>query len=183
MNILIRPTIGVLLLFLTGCWTSSGPEVVVYTAQDEEFAKPIFADFAGTTGIAVRPKFDAESTKTVGLANEIIEEAGRPRCDLFWNNEILLTLRLGRQGLLDVYRPKIAAALPGDVSLQSRSLVRPCRSGPDLARQHEENAESAVAAVDQRPGRCQVERADRHGQAALRHHGHACGLPLRGLGR
>ncbi|MGO9110127.1 MAG: extracellular solute-binding protein [Thermoguttaceae bacterium] len=101
-----------LFLSLTGCWTSSGPEVVVYTAQDEEFAKPIFEDFAKTTGIVVLPKFDAESTKTVGLANEIIQEAERPRCDVFWNNEILLTLRLARLGLLDVYRPKIAERYP-----------------------------------------------------------------------
>jgi iron(III) transport system substrate-binding protein len=100
------------LLSLTGCWTSSGPEVVVYTALDEEFSQPIFADFTKTTGIAVLPKFDAESTKTAGLAREIVEEANRPRCDVFWNNEIILTLRLARQGLLDVYRPKIAGRYP-----------------------------------------------------------------------
>ena len=103
-----------LLVFLPlpGCWASSGPEVVVYTALDEEFSKPIFEDFTKTTGIAVRPKFDAESTKTVGLANAIVAEADRPRCDVFWNNEILLTLRLARKGLLDVYRPEIAERYP-----------------------------------------------------------------------
>ncbi len=100
------------LLSLSGCWTSSGPDVVVYTAQDEEYAKPIFEDFAKTTGIAVLPKFDTESTKTAGLANAIVAEADRPRCDVFWNNEILLTLRLARLGLLDVYRPKIAERYP-----------------------------------------------------------------------
>jgi len=100
------------LLPLAGCWTSGGPQVVVYTAQDEEFAKPIFADFAKATGIAVLPKFDTESTKTAGLARAILDEADRPRCDVFWNNEILLTLRLARQGLLDVYRPKIAQRYP-----------------------------------------------------------------------
>jgi len=101
-----------LFLLLTGCWASSGPEVVVYTALDEEFSQPIFEDFTKTSGIAVRSKFDAESTKTVGLANAIVAEADRPRCDVFWNNEILLTLRLGRKGLLDVYRPKIADRYP-----------------------------------------------------------------------
>ena len=102
------------LLLLTGCWTSSGPEVVVYTAQDEEFAKPIYEDFKKNTGIAVVPKWDAESTKTAGLFSDIVEEAkdGRTRCDVFWNNEILLTLRLARLGLLDVYRPKIAERFP-----------------------------------------------------------------------
>ena len=66
-----------LLLSLAGCWTSSGPEVVVYTAQDEEIAKPIFEDFSKATGIAVRPKFDAESSKTVGLF-KAIERGVRP---------------------------------------------------------------------------------------------------------
>ncbi len=113
MNALVRfCVLAFLLLSLTGCWTSSGHEVVVYTALDEEFSKPIFEDFTKRTGIAVLPKFDAESTKTVGLANAIAEEAARPRCNVFWNNEILLTVRLGRQGLLDVYRPKIAERYP-----------------------------------------------------------------------
>ncbi len=98
--------------FLTGCWSSRGPEVVVYSALDEEFSKPIFDDFQKQTGIAVQAKFDAESTKTVGLANAIVEERARPRCDLFWNNEILLTLRLAKQGFLDVHHPKIAERYP-----------------------------------------------------------------------
>ena len=101
-----------LLLLLPGCWTSNGPEVVVYTALDKEFSKPIFEDFTKATGIAVLPKFDTESTKTAGLANAIVAEAARPRCDVFWNNEIILTLRLARLGLLDVYRPKIATRYP-----------------------------------------------------------------------
>ncbi len=103
-----------LLLFVSGCWSSHDREVVVYTAQDEEYAKPIFADFTKTTGIAVQPQFDSESTKTVGLAKRIEAESGRPQplCDVFWNNEILLTLRLEKKGLLDVYRPKIAEHYP-----------------------------------------------------------------------
>ena len=51
------------LLSLTSCWSSRGPEVVVYTALDEEFSKPIFDDFQKQTGITVQAKFDAESTK------------------------------------------------------------------------------------------------------------------------
>jgi len=96
-----------------GCW-SAPPEksVVVYTALDAEFSEPIFEEFEAETGVKVLPKFDSESTKTVGLANEILEEAARPRCDLFWNNEILNTLRLERAGLLDVYRSPAAEGFP-----------------------------------------------------------------------
>jgi iron(III) transport system substrate-binding protein len=101
-----------LLLPLGGCWSASGPEVVVYTALDEEFSKPIFDDFTKTTGVIVRPKYDTESTKTFGLVQAILAEGDRPRCDVFWNNEILHTLRLEQRGLLDVYRPAIAEQYP-----------------------------------------------------------------------
>jgi iron(III) transport system substrate-binding protein len=88
---------------------------VVYTALDQEFSQPIFEDFTRETGIQIRKKDDAESTKTVGLTNVIIAEAKRPRCDLFWNNEILNTLRLERLGLLRPYESPAAGAYPKNV--------------------------------------------------------------------
>ncbi len=36
--------------------------------------------------------YDTESTKTIGLTNKIRAERSRPRCEVFWNNEILNTL-------------------------------------------------------------------------------------------
>ena len=98
-----------------GCWRSSGPEVVVYTALDREFSEPIFRNFTQATGVTVLPKYDTESTKTVGLANAIIAEQKRPRCDLFWNNEILNTLRLEELGLVAIYFPPAASGFPEDV--------------------------------------------------------------------
>jgi iron(III) transport system substrate-binding protein len=94
---------AILFFASAGCWTSTGREVVVYTALDSEFSQPILDEFSAETGIAARPKFDVESTKTVGLAEAIMAERGRPRCDVFWNNEILNTLRLQKQGLLEPY--------------------------------------------------------------------------------
>lgn len=92
------------LLPASGCWWSDPDrEVVVYAAQDAEFSEPIFAEFQRRTEIRVLPKFDTESTKTVGLAAALRTEAGHPRCDVFWNNEILNTLRLEQAGLLDRY--------------------------------------------------------------------------------
>ena len=95
-----------------GCGGDQPAEVVVYTALDEEFSKPIFREFTQATGIVVLPKYDTESTKTVGLTTSIIGEAARPRCDLFWNNEILNTLRLERQGLLRPYQSPAATDYP-----------------------------------------------------------------------
>jgi iron(III) transport system substrate-binding protein len=109
-----RLIVVVLCLILSGCGREPGPgpEVIVYTALDSEFSRPIFKDFTEETGIGVRPKFDAESNKTVGLTQLILQERDRPRCDVFWNNEILNTLRLQQQNLLEVYRPPIAEEYP-----------------------------------------------------------------------
>jgi iron(III) transport system substrate-binding protein len=98
-----------------GCGETKPPEVVVYTALDQEFSRTIFDQFSAETGILVRPKFDTESTKTVGLAQAIIAERDRPRCDVFWNNEILNTLRLERQGLLRPLRTPAADLYPADM--------------------------------------------------------------------
>src|SRR5262245_16395157 len=85
-------TIGLFLIIAwAGCGKSEPPAVVVYTALDQEFSQPIFESFTRETGIAVKAKYDTESTKTVGLTQAILAERERPRCDLFWNNEILNT--------------------------------------------------------------------------------------------
>jgi len=86
--------------------------VIVYTALDEPFSQPVFDRFRERTGIEVRAKFDTESTKTVGLTSAIIAERLRPRCDLFWNNEILNTLRLQQKGILRSYQSPAAVAYP-----------------------------------------------------------------------
>ncbi len=114
MNHRILPFLSVIALLstLAGCWSPASNEVVVYTAQDADFAEPVFAEFGKQSGIAVRAKYDAESTKTVGFVTAIVEEANRPRCDLFWNNEILNTLRLEKRGLLEPFTPENAADYP-----------------------------------------------------------------------
>jgi iron(III) transport system substrate-binding protein len=101
---------------LAGCLGDSASEtrqdVVVYAALDREFSEPILDEFAKESGINVLPKYDVESTKTVGLTNAIIAEAARPRCDVFWNNEILNTLRLEDKGLVEAYQSPAAEAYP-----------------------------------------------------------------------
>ncbi|MGH7195018.1 MAG: extracellular solute-binding protein [Candidatus Saccharimonadales bacterium] len=105
--------LGVAVVCLTaGCTARTDREVVVYTALDSEFSQPILRRYEAKTGVPVRAKFDVEANKTLGLTQEIIAEAGRPRCDVFWNNEILNTLRLEQRGLLEAYRPKMASAYP-----------------------------------------------------------------------
>ena len=75
--------IGVLALAAAGGLALSirnspqGPSVVVYTALDEEFSRPVFEQFTAQTGIRVLAKYDTESTKSVGLTQALFAE----RCD------------------------------------------------------------------------------------------------------
>lgn len=96
--------LGLILICVMGCWSSTQQEVVVYTALDSEFSAPIIEQFTTGSGLKPLPVYDAESTKTVGLFQRIRQEKSRPRCDVFWNNEILHTILLEREGLLQPYR-------------------------------------------------------------------------------
>lgn len=100
-----------LMLAVAGC-ARAEPRVVVYCAQDEEFAVPLFDVFRQRTGLVVAPKFDTEAKKTVGLFAELWNERNRPRCDVFWNNEMLGTMRLRKLGILDSYESPSAAPYP-----------------------------------------------------------------------
>lgn len=86
-----------------GCTGKEQPQVVVYAALDREFSEPVLNDFQQQAEVEVLAKYDVESTKTVGLVTALIQEQNRPRCDVFWNNEILHTLRLEKLGLLQPF--------------------------------------------------------------------------------
>lgn len=99
-----------------GCVPNPEDSVVVYSAADREYAKPILAGFSRRNeGTEVRPVFDVESTKSVGLTSRIEAEASRPRCDVFWNNEIIHTIRLQEAGLLLPVRWDIPADWPSEM--------------------------------------------------------------------
>jgi iron(III) transport system substrate-binding protein len=93
------PILLIVCLSAVGCMHRPTDEVVIYCALDREFAQPVLDAFTHQTGIRVEAKFDTESTKSVALAEQILRERGRPRCDVFWNNEILHTIRLARKGI------------------------------------------------------------------------------------
>ncbi len=105
-------------LLLVGCVALAPgcrrPEsrVVVYCAQDEEYARGVFAAFTANSGLTVAPKFDTEANKAVGLAVDLEAEAGRPRADVHWNNEVLATIRLARKGVYEAYRSPNAGGYP-----------------------------------------------------------------------
>ena len=98
-------------LVLAGFWLA-GPSreegdpksLVVYCAHDSVYADAILKDFEKQTGIRVDVRYDTEATKSLGLVNLIVAERQRPRCDVFWNNELLGTVDLQMQGLLEPHK-------------------------------------------------------------------------------
>ena len=100
------------ILLLIACGSSQETCVVLYCAQDQEFAESSLAEFKKRTGMEVAPKFDTEKDKSVSLFTELKKEKGGPRCDVFWNNEILNTIRLQQQGLLEPYESPSAKPYP-----------------------------------------------------------------------
>ncbi|NND98245.1 MAG: extracellular solute-binding protein [Pirellulaceae bacterium] len=109
--------IFVSLALVGGCVSRSESDVVVYSALDRDFATPILAAFERSVDnkTKVVPKFDVESTKTVGLVSTIIAEADKPACDVFWNNEIMHTVRLQKLGLLEPRKWDIESGWPAEM--------------------------------------------------------------------
>jgi len=82
-------------IFFSGCQSHrSERTVVIYTSVDQIYSEPIFHEFQRRIGITVKPKYDVEAVKTVGLINAIVAEQGSPRCDVLWNNEVMHTIIL-----------------------------------------------------------------------------------------
>jgi iron(III) transport system substrate-binding protein len=100
-----------LALVAVGCGPRGG-RVVLYCAQDRPFAEAVLGPFQASGGPALSVKYDTEANKSVGLYRELQLEARRPRCDVHWNNEIITTLMLAREGLLDPYASPAAQAYP-----------------------------------------------------------------------
>ncbi|RMF38922.1 MAG: extracellular solute-binding protein [Planctomycetota bacterium] len=116
--------LAILVAGCLGCVPQPEDAVVVYSAADREYASPIFGAFQRRhPGTEVVPVFDVESTKTVGLVARIEAERDRPRCDVFWNNEIMHTLRLERQGLLQPIGWDIPSDWPADLRAADGSWV------------------------------------------------------------
>lgn len=86
--------------------------VVLYCAQDREYAEELLAEFSATTGIPVAVQGDTEANKSVSLVTALLREQAQPRADVFWNNEPLGTIRLAAAGVLADYTSPAAASFP-----------------------------------------------------------------------
>lgn len=91
---------------------SGSDSLVVYCAHDAVYANEIIREFERQTGIHVDVRYDTEATKSLGLINLIVQERQHPRCDVFWNNEMLGTLDLQERNLLEPYQGTAWERLP-----------------------------------------------------------------------
>ena len=91
---------------------SNSDSLVVYCAHDSVFADSITHRFEQQTGIDVLIRYDEEANKSLGLTNLLIAEKNQPRCDVFWNNQTLGTIRLKREGVLQPCDPSLFARIP-----------------------------------------------------------------------
>ena len=127
-------TAGALAAASAGC-NSGSNRVVLYCAQDREFAEQILADFTARTSLPVASRFDTEANKSVGLVEDLVREADKPRCDVHWNNEILATIRLAKAGILEPYDSPSAQAFPASCrDKEQRWTAFAARARRELAR-------------------------------------------------
>lgn len=104
--------IALLLITLPTCGGRPA-DVVLYCAVDQSHSEPIVRAFEEATGLVVDFHPDIESTKSVGHRRRLQEEANNPRCDVFWNNEVVQTVLLVEAGLVAPYDSPSAADIPG----------------------------------------------------------------------
>jgi len=116
--VIVSGVLVLLVLALTAVPPSSNeldngkPQLVVYCAHDATHAESVIRRFEAQTGISVDVRFDEEANKSLGLTNLLIAEKKKPRCDVFWNNQTLGTIRLMAEDVLQPYVSTNAARIP-----------------------------------------------------------------------
>ena len=108
----LSAALAVVLCSVSGVAAAQERKVVCYVSHDFEHAEAVLKAFEAKTGIKVDAVSDTEDNKTIGLANRIVAEAGKPKGDVFWNNEAGQAVRLKTRGLLDPYVSPNAAGIP-----------------------------------------------------------------------
>ena len=79
-------------------------QLVVYCAHDQILAAGVIERFERESGIQVDVRYDEEANKSLGLTQLLITEKEAPRADVFWNNQLMGTVRLQSEGVLQPYR-------------------------------------------------------------------------------
>jgi iron(III) transport system substrate-binding protein len=86
--------------------------LTIYCAHDSVYSAEVLERFRKETGIKFNVKYDTEATKSLGLVELILQEKDAPQCDVFWNNEVLGTLKLQSEQMLEPYKSPRHAKVP-----------------------------------------------------------------------
>lgn len=103
---------------VAGIWVAytvnvtSPDALIVYCSHDATYSDAVLERFTDQTGIKVRVKGDSEATKSLGLVELLLAEKESPRCDVFWNNELLGTQELQDAGVLEPWKGTGYARIP-----------------------------------------------------------------------
>lgn len=81
-----------------------GNRLVIYCAHDEALACGVIRRFEQDSGIQVDVRYDEEANKSLGLMKLLLTEKNAPRADVFWNNQLVGTVRLQSEGVLQSYQ-------------------------------------------------------------------------------
>ena len=115
----VRNLIPLLCAGLAAAWVlfllqPDDDSLVIYCAHDAVYSSEILDEFTRQTGIKVSRRFDTEATKSLGLVNLLVSEKDNPRCDVFWNNQVLGTVHLQSRGILQPFKGKGWTRIPAD---------------------------------------------------------------------
>lgn len=114
LGLILLAAIALGLLFSLGTPEGADEPLVVYCAHDAVFSEDILRAWSRESGIPISIRFDTEATKSLGLVNQILAERQAPRCDVFWNNELLGALQLQQAGLTEPYRGTGWSRIPAE---------------------------------------------------------------------
>jgi iron(III) transport system substrate-binding protein len=95
-----------------GCNRQPSQEIIVYCGVDQPVASEVLDEFEKQTGLHVAPRYDIESSKSVGLSGKLEAERDNPRADVWWGSEAFLSARLAEEGVLQPYTPPTASDIP-----------------------------------------------------------------------
>jgi iron(III) transport system substrate-binding protein len=101
------------LLALAGCGgDDDAPQVVLYCGVDQDQSQGMAELFEQSSGIDVAYHGETEAMRSVGLPQRLVFEKDRPHADVYWSNEIMHMVHLGRIGVIDTLPRGVAELFP-----------------------------------------------------------------------
>lgn len=109
-----RAAFGTVLALAFAAAGCGGPpcDVVAYTSVDQVFSEPVFRQLEAETGMRVCAVFDTEETKSTGVLNRLLAEAGHPQADVFWSGDPIRPFLLIDRGLVEPIDSSAATRIP-----------------------------------------------------------------------